>query len=230
MENEPVTLEELIRQKLANQQLKLNAMSTGTNLISFKGGQLTIDGSPVPNGEAEVIVLAQQYERAFYAGLFDGSKPQVPTCYSFDGETPHGQADYPQNEVCLECEHNMWGSAKQGRGKACRESARVALLPAGAPLDVAPLYQASFPITSIKNVQGFFARCNASGKLAGQFKTRLKVEPDVKTIFKASLTPLSTIENIDMSILIMRITQAETQLVVPYPSLNEDAPGDSTRF
>lgn len=217
-----VSIEDQVKQQLALQQEKMAALQTGPNLISFKGGQLIVDGIPIPGGEAEVYVLAQQAERAFYAEEFDSSKPQVPACYSFDLEAPHPDSAAPQHEQCLGCPQNEWGSASRGRGKACRESTRVAVVPATAPLETAPMYQCSFPITSVGSVKEFLGRCAQSGKLSGEFKTRLKVVPDPKSFFKASLTPLQTVEQ-PMRILLDRMAQARDQLMTPYPTLEAPA-------
>ena len=217
---EIVSIEEQIKQQLALQQVKAQALSNKANLISFKGGQLIVDGMPIPGGEAEVHVLAAQSERSYYEHAFDPSIPQVPVCYSFDGETPHPEATKPQSLGCMTCPQNEWGS--KGRGKACRESARVALVPGNVPMSTAPLYQASFPITSMGSVKEFLGRCTNSNKLSGQFLTRLKVVPDPKSFFKASLTPLQTVEQ-PMRVLLDRMAQARDQLMTPYPTLEAPA-------
>lgn len=217
-----VSVEDRVRQQLALQTQKASELQNKANLISFKGGQLVVDGTPVPGGEAEVLVLAQQAERAYYEGVYDPSKPQVPACYSFDMTAPHPMASNPQSTACEECEHNKWGSARQGKGKACRESARVAVIPASAPLDAAPMYQCSFPITSVGSVKDFFARCANSGKLSGQFLTKLKVVPDAKSFFKASLTPMSQAEGQDLVVLLDRMDAARKQLCEPYPAFEEE--------
>lgn len=222
-----VSIEEQVKQQLALQQKKASEMSAGANLISFKGGQLIVDGLPVPGGEADVIVLANQYERSFYEGAFDPSKPQVPCCYSFDGIEPHEQAPDKQHTGCEGCPQNEWGS--KGRGKACREGTRVAVLPASAPLESAPMYQCSFPITSMGSVKDFFSRCAASGKLSGQLVAQLKVVPDVKTFFKASLTPKAQVENQDVAVLIGRMESARKMLTQPYPVFEEQEEAKPTK-
>lgn len=217
-----MSIEDQVKQQLALQSQKMAELQTKANLISFKGGQLIVDGTPVAGGEAEVIVLAQQAERAYYEGTYDPSKPQVPACYSFDLQSPHPSSDHPQSATCDGCDHNKWGSARQGKGKACRESSRVAILPANAPLDAAPMYQCSFPITSVGSVKDFFSRCATSGKLSGQFVARLKVVPDAKSFFKASLTPLKLAEEQNLSALLERVEAARKQLIEPYPSFEEE--------
>ena len=218
---EVMSIEEQVKQQLALQSQKAENLMSKVNLISFKGGQLIVDGSPVPNGEAEVLVLAQQSERAYYEGEFDPTVVQVPACYSFDLETPHPESPSPQNTTCDNCPWDKWGSGKRGKGKGCRESARVAVIPASAPLETGPLYQCSFPITSLSSVQDFVSRCNSSGTLLGQYVTRLKVVPDPKTFFKASLTPIRKIEAQDLANLLKRMAQAREQLIQPYPTFEE---------
>ena len=217
---EVVSIEEQVKRQLALQQEKSAQMQGRVNLISFKGGQLLIGGTPIPNSEADVIVLANQFERAYYPGAFDPSKPQVPACYSFDGREPHPTSSDPQSAGCETCAQDAWGS--KGRGKACREGARVMVAPSNIPLERAPMYQASFPITSVGSVREYFDRCANSGKLSGQFLARLKVVPDAKSFFKASLTMLSPLTQTpeELAVLLERMEQARKILVEPYPDLN----------
>ena len=219
-----VSIEDQIKAQLALQQEKSAQMQGRVNLISFKGGQLSIGGTPIPNSEADVIVLANQYERAYYPGAFDPSKPQVPACYSFDGREPHATSSDPQSAGCETCAQNEWGS--KGKGKACREGARVMVVPCTVPLATAPLYQASFPITSVGSVKEYFDRCDNSGKLSGQYKVRLKVVPDVRSFFKASLTMLDVLNQTpeELAVLLERMEQARKILVEPYPDLTAAAP------
>jgi hypothetical protein len=221
---EVISIEEQIKQQLALQSEKVAQLNAGVNLISFKGGQLIVNGQPVPNGEADVVVLAQQGERAYYEDEFDPSKPQVPTCYSFDGLAPHPEAQDPQHENCEHCPQNKWRTARRGKGKACRESTRVMLVPANVPFKAAPAYQCSFPITSMNSVRDFFGRCANSGKLAPQFRAKLKVVPHPKNFFDASLAIIEPIEHDDMALMIKRVQEARELLCTPYPDLTEPEP------
>jgi hypothetical protein len=50
------------------------------------------------------------------------------------GPHPSMQADanfQPQSDLCKTCEHNQWGSADKGRGKACQNRRRLTMIPAG---------------------------------------------------------------------------------------------------
>jgi len=117
------------------------ALRTTGSYITFKNATLKVDGQPVPNNTADVRVLAALSERAWYDGPFDPDNAQVPVCYALDSEEPHPESKDPQSETCKECPKNKWGSAPPrpgstvaGKGKACREGARLIMVPAGIPL------------------------------------------------------------------------------------------------
>lgn len=116
--------------------------------LSAKGGQLAIGDEILPGEQAALIILDSISENTFYQGRYDPDNPMPPICYAFgrDGEdmAPHVESmikdqDYflPQHIVqgkvlgCDGCPMNEWGSADQGRGKACQNRRRLAVIPAG---------------------------------------------------------------------------------------------------
>jgi hypothetical protein len=114
--------------------------STGT-FISTRSGILSFGDEVLPGNQACVIILDMVREHTYYAEKFSEDNPQAPVCYAFGraGEemAPHHsmQADVayfqPQSDTCQGCKHNEWGSANTGRGKACQNRERLALIPAG---------------------------------------------------------------------------------------------------
>lgn len=115
--------------------------------LSAKGGQLAIGEEILPGAQAAVIVLDSISENTFYQGRYDPENPLPPICYALgrDGEEMEAHLesmkkamDYfiPQNfkngrSPCDGCPMNEWGSADQGRGKACQNRRRLAVIPAG---------------------------------------------------------------------------------------------------
>lgn len=65
----------------------------------------------------------------------DTSEGQKPDCYSADGIEPAADAQNKQAKKCATCPHNQWGSriSEKGatKGKACSDTVRVAVAPAG---------------------------------------------------------------------------------------------------
>lgn len=65
----------------------------------------------------------------------DTSEGQKPDCYSSDGIEPAADAQNKQAKKCSTCAHNQWGSriSEKGatKGKACSDTVRMAVAPAG---------------------------------------------------------------------------------------------------
>jgi hypothetical protein len=117
------------------------APATSGTFISTRGGILSFGDEELPGNQACVIILDMLREHTYYANKFDPDVAASPVCYAFGraGEemAPHHsmQADVtyfqPQAEECKDCKWNEWGSADTGRGKACQNRERLALIPAG---------------------------------------------------------------------------------------------------
>lgn len=81
-----------------------------------------------------VVQRANMKSKVFYAKRFtEGeSDGQQPDCFSMDGVTPSPNAANPQHKKCALCPHNQFGTAvtdngEHGKGKACADSARLAV-------------------------------------------------------------------------------------------------------
>jgi len=218
-----------LEEQLERQREAAAGMRTGMAFITFKNANMKVDGQPVPNNTADVRVLAAVSERAWYDGAYDPDTPQVPACYALDSTEPHPEAAEPQADTCAECPKNKWGSAPPrpgstipGKGKACREGARLIVVPAGVPLKSAPMYTAKIPVTSLSTVNNFTSRCNQSGKLTGEFVTTMNVTEDKKSFFKVHLTMKEHTSDIDIGLLLNKQEEAYQLAMTPYPTFDQD--------
>ena len=224
-----VDLKAEVAARLAAQAAVRDSMATGGAYISFKGGHMSIDGTPVPSGEVAVVPLGVAFERTYYEGEYNPDVPQTPACYTFNGQIPHPEAVSPQSPTCKGCPHDEWGSGARGKGKKCRESARLAVIAADADYDTASIYTAKVPISSIGTVKDYLAYCTANGKLIGQTIAKLKVVPDAKTIFKVTLTPVDAVD-VDLELVLKRMDTAEGLVHQPYPVLDAPAQKTSSKY
>lgn len=230
MANEIVSIEERIKQQLALQQEQVGALRSGGNFISFKNGNMKINSAPVPNNTIEVRILAVVHERSWYDGPYDPDTPQAPACYSFGTEgVPHLASRAPQAENCKDCPKNKWGSApprpgstKPGRGKACREGARVVVCPAGTPIASAALYMANIPVTSLGNLETCLARMNLQTTLAGEYIVAMSVVEDKKTFFKVHFNIQAHTKDIDKAALLERQIAAMDLAMQSYPDFDDE--------
>lgn len=214
-----LSIAEQIAQQLARQNEAAQSLRSAGSYIGFKNATLKVDGIAIPANELQVRVLATVSERAWYSKDFDADAVQVPDCYALDDTRPHQDASNPQADNCGDCPHNKWGSASRGKGKACREAARVIVIPANVPLASAQMYTAKVPVTSLSTVTSFASRCGQANKLLGEFVTKLSVTEDKKTFFKVHLTPVEVTADMDMAALLKRQNDAYNLALTPYPTI-----------
>jgi hypothetical protein len=108
--------------------------------ISLKGRRFRLripdkDEAVLKEGiEVPVVILgydpevgcAKTYYDKDYDPADDSAEP--PTCSSADGVYPDEWIAEPMCDKCSGCEHNAWGSGKNGRGKACADQKRLVVV------------------------------------------------------------------------------------------------------
>lgn len=111
-----------------------STLTDGWPWISAAGGSFSFLDAPV--GETmEVIVLGATRENLKYDGDYNPSEPSAPVCWAIDkgdGLAPSDKVADAIHPTCEGCVNDEWGSGK-GRGKACRNYVRLALVSADNP-------------------------------------------------------------------------------------------------
>jgi len=207
--------------------------------FGLKSGVLSYGGNPMPNNEVEVIVLAATYRSTWYAGRYDANNIVNPNCFSMSltGEdmTPDRVVENPPHATCKGCPKSEWKSdPATGKGKACKESRRLVLIPAtvlkeadpAKAVAVAELAIMDLPVTSGKNYSNFVNALAAAANVPPfAAVTHIKVTPDAKTQFKVNFTPLSVVPSIEiLDAIEKRIPEAERLGLQGYEETASDAP------
>lgn len=204
--------------------------SLGGNFISARGGVLSYKDANIPGNKMNVVVLDHMLENVYYEGRYDPENPSPPSCFAFGRDdndmAPHELASDPQNDKCKTCPMNQWGSAEQGRGKACKNSRRLALITEGDLKDIenAEVAFLKLPVTSVKNWAGYVRQ------VADQFKrpplgvlTEISVVPNAKTQFEIKFRLLGTIDGgDDIGALLDKKKSVQQQLFQPYQPRDEE--------
>lgn len=123
------------------------ATSLNGNFKRIVGGEQI--GKSIPH-KINVVIVDQlpKVSRTFYAGDYDpDAKPTLPDCWSNLGDKPEAGAANPQAASCISCDQNVMGSGKNGKGRACRYSRRIAVLAEGDPSG--EVYQMNIPAKSL---------------------------------------------------------------------------------
>lgn len=137
--------------------------------LSIKGKQFTIrkgdDQQKFPTGQPmDVVILAvdpvgNAVARSYYSKPYASGSDEQPDCASSDGITPDGHVDKPQARSCAECQHNVFGTARNqdgsmGKGKRCSDFKNLIVVQ---PEDVGnnDLLMLRVPATSLKSLSSF---------------------------------------------------------------------------
>jgi hypothetical protein len=236
--------------KLAVEQEK-TAGSGGGRFFGLRAGQLTFDDGTFPGNQIAVVIVDHVFENIYYEGEFDPESKNPPTCFAFgrDATTmgPPPEVDEHdeftrQSAICADCIQNEWGSAERGKGKACSNRRRLALIPAGtyipqgksggfeleleddashfAKADVAYL---KVPVMSVKGFASYVKQ------VAEQFNrplhgvvTRIYVEPDPKSQFRVKFEAIDMVEDELMPAIMSRHNHVRDEIEFPYIPRSDD--------
>jgi hypothetical protein len=215
---------------LARQSVEQEASVAVGQSFSIRGGQLSFNGSPIQGNTLNVIVVDSILENSYFPGKFDPDTPASPTCYAFgrdDAEmAPHEKAEDPQHEKCAGCHHNAFGTADNGKGKACKNIRRLIVLPgdnlASDVLAKAPFAFLKVPVTSVKAWAAYVRTLSAVRRRPPVgVVTNVKVVPDPKTQFKVVFDHVADLTKDSGMAVLARVESAREAIVVPYPPTPE---------
>ena len=235
--------------KLAEEALAASATEASTSggqFFSLKSGQLTWDDEKIKGNQIAVIILDSIFETVYYQDDYNPDATQGPTAFALgrdEKELRWHENSHPDfaGELCSESEVCQWGSAERGRGKAARETRRLALIPAG-KLDrdgeleeliedekhykTATVGFMRLPVTSVKEFSNYVR------KLAGGMKlppfavvTRIYLEPDDKSQFKVHFETLEEVPEELLEVIMER--REEVKGIIDFPYQPYDAEGSS---
>lgn len=232
------------------------ASTASGNFFSVKGGALSFNDAPMPRNQMGVVILDYVLENVYYEGRYDPEEIQSPTCFAFgrDDKTmsPHqqvidaGNSQAGASGLCAGCPMNEWGSSDIGRGKACRNSRRLAMIPAGTfdehdrfkaftdpeQFETAPIGYLKVPVTSVKGFSAFVKQ------IAGALKrpphgifTKVSVRPDPQTQLKVLFEPIAQVPNNLFEVIMRRHDEAKNSIEFPYspPEERQQAPARGNR-
>lgn len=102
------------------------------NFISTDGGKFTFQNTSLPD-PFQAVIVDYSFVNMLYEGTYDPDNVTAPACFAAGmveaDLKPSPNSPKPQAESCAECPHNKFGSADNGKGKACKNTRRLALLP-----------------------------------------------------------------------------------------------------
>jgi len=265
MSNEVAKWDERLAQ-LAGEYASTEAL--GGTFFSTKGGVLSFNDEALPGNQMVVVILDVVRERTFYTEKYvAGAENNLPPiCYAFartqeeiDTMAPHPSMqagpDYfvPQNETCKGCPNDEWGSSDTGRGKACGERRRIALLPAGYYLpkkgsrdfylelfngpehvehyQTADIAYLKLPVMSVKDYARYTVHLSSThSRPPFAVISRVYLEPDPKSQFRVKFEVLDLVPPELFETIYARHEEAKSSIIFGYPPPSaEDVAGRGGR-
>lgn len=215
--------------------------------ISLRGGQLSVDDSPIPGNELDVVILCSAHENQYYTADFDADNPTIPACYAFseidgeeDGMAPHEESEDKQgddNGLCAACWANQMGSAEKGRGKACKNVRRLAVVTADAlesadALNEAETRMMKIPVMSVKGWASYVReKLGEINRPTWGVVTNIKLVPDPKSQFRVVFT-FGELINFDQDLfdaMQAKIKSVAESIVAPYVKMEAPEPAPRGR-
>ena len=146
---------------------------------------------------------------------------------------PHEKAEDKQNATCADCKWNAFKSDDRGKGKACKNIRRLALIHADSldsPQAVAKAQVAflNIPVTSVKGWANYVRTlANVMKRPPYGMVTQVEAQPDDATQFRLLFEPLAKITDGKLLQAIHALRQkVAADLQQPYP---ENAAPATTR-
>lgn len=233
---------------MAMENVKAEQSTLGTAFLSTKSGVLTYRGNPVANNKLQCVIIAGPIERLYYDSRYDATKATPPKCFaiavSATGMGPVASVEAPENATCEGCPKNEWGSSTSGgKGKACRETRRLLVIPAdsigsAAAVEAAEVAALRPPVTSLRNYATYIQTIAATLRrpTLGVI-TEIAVVPDAKTQFKVNFTMVKAIEDSAVLQALMKRGAIEATKAIESAGIQEGDEGEaaapatqSTRF
>lgn len=227
---------------------KASATSAGWPYASTQGSTpvMTCAGAKLGNArggpELEAIVLGGNRVNSFYQGEFTPGKPTPPSCYAIadpdweSGEVeaklrPPADLASKEHDDCAGCPQNAFGSGR-GNSKACKNTVRLALLPADAKdYSKADGLMLSVPPTSLRAWSSYVGQWTAINRPVMTVVTEIAKIPNEKGAGFAlrfeKVRPIS--DRDDLHALLSRAAgDGAAALVQPPPTAAADEKGSST--
>lgn len=221
--------------KDADVAANMEANAGGGQFFSLKSGVLSWQDAPLPDNQMAVIILDHIFETTYYEGDYDPENPTGPVAFAFgrDEATLTWHKDsIPEfaGKLCKDSEVCQWGTAEKGRGKAAKETRRLALIPAGNfvngkfklldddqhYLDTAVGFM-KLPVTSVKGFAGFVKQvAGALRRPPHGLITKVKVIPDANSQFKVLFEPIQNVPDHLMGAIMKRREEVMQTIDFPY--------------
>lgn len=202
-------------------QVQEETVTEGIGFISLRGGRMTYQDQELPGGELECVVVANIAERTMYDRPYDPEDKLPPDCFAqgsvVNALQPHGNVPKPISKNCKACPKAEFGTARVGKGPACKTYRKLVVMPKSTDPATADLAIIRVPPTSVANWTKYTNQLAGQGLPPWAAFTIVKVAPHPKKQFEVTFKGAAPVGDESMLAGIhARIQEAERALFKPY--------------
>lgn len=212
-------------------------IGTGGQSITFKPGAIYINkDTKVANNKLETVILGFCALNRWNAEAYDSSNPQPPDCYAFSVMVDDPEMGPPalpnrQSDKCFDCDKNVFGTATNGKGKACANTIRMGALTGkdcedASSIAAAELYTAGISPTNLTHFKKYQDQVmEDTGRPLWAVVTEIQSQPDPKTQIRLEFKLVSLIEDDEvLTALEKRVEKIQEALQKPFSAPTDRKP------
>ena len=174
-----LSVQEELRKELGG--LKDRVEPPSGYMISTKAKTFTLPDGSANAGPLVCVVLDWVTANTYFEGIYNPKDVKPPVCWAIDNEPskakPSKHATKPQGDLCKECKQNEWNSAPgDSKGKACKNTRRVLVVPANATEKTQPWVISVSP-TGLKYFDKYVNSLADTGTHPIEVVTEISFEP-----------------------------------------------------
>lgn len=179
-ESLPANVQEMLNKQKQAVMDKIGKPST-TSIQIKQNKTFVLPSGEVTEGPIEVVILDFVSMNAFYEGSYDKDNITPPLCFAIGDEPdnliPSANAQDVQATSCAACPMNKYETAAVGRGKACKNTRVLAVMPVDADVD-SPIWLLKVSPTGLKSYDGYVrALAQRSDCVPVQVVTKVGFDP-----------------------------------------------------
>ena len=110
--------------------------------ISTKGKVFTLPDGSSSDGPLTCVILDWVTANVWFEGIYNPKDIKPPSCFAVGRVVselaPSENSPKKQHDTCKGCPQNEWGSANTGKGKACKNTRRLLIVPVDADENTMP--------------------------------------------------------------------------------------------
>jgi hypothetical protein len=152
-----VSIQEALKAQVAGLAGRI-APATGNTIRVSQDKKISLPDGTKVEGALNLVVVDFVTTHSFYAGRFDKDNIVPPDCFAIGTDpknmVPSPNSPNPQAKDCQSCPMNQFGS--DGKGKACKNGRRLAVLPPDANENT-DMWTLNVSPTALKNFDGYVA-------------------------------------------------------------------------